>query len=906
MSQNDATSYYQIGGSLATNSPSYVIRKADLELEIALYAGEFCYVLNSRQMGKSSLRVRVMSRLQARGIVCIFVDLTGMGTQNLSPEKWYAGIIYALVRSSQLKIDWRKWWRENKEFSTPIQLLGLFIEEVLLVSINKKIVIFIDEIDRVLSQKFSLDDFFALIHSCYQKRQVNSNYERITFALLGVAAPRDLIRNKNQSPFNLGKAIDIRGFTLEECKPLILGLKQQFSEPQAIVADILSWTGGQPFLTQKLCQLAVETKEQKNKLTIADLVEQYIIYEWENKDEPEHLRTIRDRLFYRNSEATIRLLSLYRDILQGCRIRVNRSSEQIELRLSGLVVAREGILEVNNQIYARIFDLAWIEQQLQQLRPYNVKLQKWLETNCSDSSYLLTGRELQNTLTWSLGKSLADIDYQFLVASQDLAKQEIKNTLETIETANQLLANARKNARQKAERQRLSKKVLSLITLGVTGSILILRTIGILQSWEWSLLDRFFCWRPNNNIDPHIVVIRIDERDIRNIGQVPIPDAVFASAINNLKSLEPNAIALDIYRDLPVPPGNRKLRQLINNTPNLYLVEKIIGDSVAPPPNIASERIGFADRILDSDGRVRRDLLSLTEENGKVRFSLGTKLALHYLQDKQIELQPLKRDRYRLGKAIFKRFTTNSGGYVNADAGGYQILFNYWGTEANFAQYSLMEVLNNRLSQQNIRDKIIFIGATAESIKDIFYTPYSQSWFRSPKQMPGVFIHANTASQIINAAINNRPLLNTYNLTVEYLLILIWGAIGVIIGWRLKAVLAIASILIVAVFSTILLYYLAFIFGWWLPLVPALLALIFAIVIVQIIQNRHRDRKIFYYTLKLLTISSQTNPLATRIALEYFMRSENKDNSQIIKNEIKKIADNYATSININNQKKAI
>ena len=135
MSQNEAASYYQIGGSLASDSPSYVVRKADRELEVALDAGEFCYVLNSRQMGKSSLRVRAMSRLQARGIVCVFVDLTGMGTQNLSPEKWYAGIIYALVSSSQLKLDWRKWWRENRDLFTPVQLLTLFIEEVLLVEI---------------------------------------------------------------------------------------------------------------------------------------------------------------------------------------------------------------------------------------------------------------------------------------------------------------------------------------------------------------------------------------------------------------------------------------------------------------------------------------------------------------------------------------------------------------------------------------------------------------------------------------------------------------------------------------------------------------------------------------------------------------------------------------------------
>ena len=192
---------YQIGGSLANQSPSYVVRKSDRELEQALEAGEFCYVLNSRQMGKSSLRVRAMERLQAAGSVCVAIDLTGMGTQDLTPEKWYAGILRSLVSGCQLKFNWRNWWRDKRDLFTPVQRLALFIEEVLLVEVSAKIAIFIDEIDRVLSQKFSLDDFFALIHSCHQKRQVNSAYNRLTFTLLGVAAPRDLIRDKESVAF---------------------------------------------------------------------------------------------------------------------------------------------------------------------------------------------------------------------------------------------------------------------------------------------------------------------------------------------------------------------------------------------------------------------------------------------------------------------------------------------------------------------------------------------------------------------------------------------------------------------------------------------------------------------------------------------------------------------------------
>ncbi|MEM7759374.1 MAG: AAA-like domain-containing protein, partial [Cyanobacteria bacterium P01_A01_bin.40] len=328
MNQDHTRFSYQIGGSLAYQSPSYVERKADRELEQALQQGQFCYVLNSRQMGKSSLRIRAMAKLQAAATVCIFIDLTGMGTQELTSEKWYAGIMRSLVSGCQLQFDWRSWWRQQRDLLTPVQRLSLFIESVLLREIKQKIVIFIDEIDRVLSQKFSLDDFFALIHSCYQQRQINADYDRLTFTLLGVAAPRDLIEDKTQSPFNLGTAIKLEGFQIDEASPLMLGLIERVAHPRQILTEILAWTGGQPFLTQKLCQLVVEQAKNQTEIKLSTLIEQYLIYDWETQDEPEHFRTIRDRLCYRNSRQTIRLLGLYRQVLQHQIIPTSNSPEQ--------------------------------------------------------------------------------------------------------------------------------------------------------------------------------------------------------------------------------------------------------------------------------------------------------------------------------------------------------------------------------------------------------------------------------------------------------------------------------------------------------------------------------------------------------------------------------------------------
>ena len=250
---------YQIGGSLESSAPSYVKRQADLEFYEQLKIGQFCYVLNSRQMGKSSLRVRTMQRLQAEGVICVFIDLTGMGTQDVTLEKWYAGIVQSLVSSCQLnsKIQWRTWWRERRDLLSAVQCLNQFIEEVLLVEVKQNIVIFIDEIDRVLSQNFSLDDFFALIKFLFQQREVCDEYRRLTFALLGVANPNELIQNKTQTPFNIGKAIELQGFQLDEVQPLTDGLQGRVTNPETVLMQILEWTGGQPFLTQKLCRLLV-------------------------------------------------------------------------------------------------------------------------------------------------------------------------------------------------------------------------------------------------------------------------------------------------------------------------------------------------------------------------------------------------------------------------------------------------------------------------------------------------------------------------------------------------------------------------------------------------------------------------------------------------------------------------
>lgn len=372
---------YKVGGCLGIDDPNYVERRADTRLYRALIAGEFCYVFNSRQMGKSSLIIHTKHRLQQEGFSCTYVDMTRIGSQNITPQQWYKGVMVSLLHGFELvgKVNFNAWWQEHEDVSL-VQRLSQFIEEVLLVNLlNHKIFIFIDEIDSILSLNFSVDDFFALIRFCYNQRAHNSEYSRLTFALFGVATPADLISDKKRTPFNIGTAIELQGFQRHEAQPLIKGLEGSVSNPQTVFREIMVWTAGQPFLTQKLCQLVVRAtlETQNNSLMpppgtevfwVENLVRSRLIDNWESQDEPEHLRTIRDRLLH-NDQLAGRLLGIYQQLLQGIEIPTDDSRTQIELMLSGLVVKEQGYLQIKNRIYQEVFHREWVERQLQNLRP---------------------------------------------------------------------------------------------------------------------------------------------------------------------------------------------------------------------------------------------------------------------------------------------------------------------------------------------------------------------------------------------------------------------------------------------------------------------------------------------------------------------------------------------------------
>lgn len=375
---------------------------------------------------------------------------------------------------------------------------------------------------------------------------------------------------------------------------------------------------------------------------------------------------------------------------------------------------------------------------------------------------------------------------------------------------------------------------LWIITPSVTGLIILLRFSGLFQLLEWAAFDQYMRLRPQELPDDRVVIVGIDEDDLHElIGQDYIPDKFLAQLIVKLQATKPRVIGLDIYRDLPVEPGHKELVKVFQNSANIIGIQQITGAGVPPSPVLkAKGQIGANGLLVDADAKVRRGFLSISDRQGKKLWSFGMLLALRYLQPEGINPPQIDASTYRLGKTLFPAFGANDGGYVWANASKYQILLNYRGPKKHFHSVSMRDVLQDRLPADWGRDRIILIGNVGEIFEDFVFSPFNSGFPLGIERTPRVEIHANQISQILSSVIDNRPLIKTWSEPLEWLWILLWSGVGANLIWQLRYSGGLSKVSFHQVIAPFLaaialtgVTFLAFLGGWWIPVVPPLFAL---------------------------------------------------------------------------------
>ncbi len=358
-----ASGFYITGGTLRADAPSYVERQADRDLFESLQAGEYCYLLNTRQMGKSSLMVRTAVRLRggAReagpGHRIVVLDLTSVG-QNLSPEQWYDGLLTLVGRQLGLEDALDDYWQEHANLG-PLQRFLAALTEIALPADPSPLTVFLDEIDAVRSLPFSTDEFFAGIRSLYNARTRQPELARLTFALIGVATPADLIAETRMSPFNIGRRIRIRDFTFADARHLA----EAMPGGESVLRRILHWTGGQPYLTQRLCRALAESPDGAGPGTVDELCRRLFLSK-AGQESDDNLAFVRNRLL--RSEADLAsLLDLYQKVRSDRRVADDETNPLCAvLKLAGVAGEENGQLRVRNRIYDRVFDREWVREHM--------------------------------------------------------------------------------------------------------------------------------------------------------------------------------------------------------------------------------------------------------------------------------------------------------------------------------------------------------------------------------------------------------------------------------------------------------------------------------------------------------------------------------------------------------------
>jgi len=377
------------------------------------------------------------------------------------------------------------------------------------------------------------------------------------------------------------------------------------------------------------------------------------------------------------------------------------------------------------------------------------------------------------------------------------------------------------------QENRGSLLVIAAIVGCVTLLVLGLRQSGKLEFFQLAAYDLLVSYAtPANDWPPPIVLVEISEQDIQALGQWPLSDHMLAEILGTMVLAGARTIGVDIYRDLPIPPGTEDLASLLRGHPNIFFVEKFAASGsigIAPPAVLrGTDQVGFSDLVVDQGGVVRRNLLFQSDEE-RTGYSLGLRLALAYLAEEGIYPTPAPQDPtvMQLGQVTLYPLRGNHGGYVDLDRAGYQIMLDYIGGAQPFTRFSLGELMRNRALVRELADRIVLVGVASEGVKDTFYTPHAITSARDTG-ISGITVHAHAVNQLLQAALLQRKPIATWTEEQEWLWIFFWTLLGALAGLFVISAMKLALVSLAGLSALIGAAVYAFSLGWWIPIVPAI------------------------------------------------------------------------------------
>lgn len=415
----------------------------------------------------------------------------------------------------------------------------------------------------------------------------------------------------------------------------------------------------------------------------------------------------------------------------------------------------------------------------------------------------------------------------------------------------------------KQQHQTRKQVVLSAIasSIAVTGLTMAMRYLGMLQAWELNALDTAFRLRSTEHPDSRMLIVTVTEADVgaqkraQETSRGSLSDESLAKLVAKLTAARPIAIGLDIYRDYPVnkayPSLAAKMRARDSSILGVCKASEVeAGDpGVAPPPEISPERLGFSDVLHDPDRVVRRHYLSFTPPTAspcQAAYGLSVQLALRYLATKGIGLEFTTQNTWKLGKLTFAPLEAHTGGYQKTDALGHQILLNYRSspTPLDLAPtVTMADVLAGKIPAEQVKARLILIGTTAPSFHDYVLTPYATAE-GNVRAIPGVILQAQMTSQLLSAALDGRPLIRSWHFSQDALWILGWAVSGgcLVIWLRRPIYFVVGTGIAIAILSGVCLV--LFQMGYWIPWIPAAIAIVSTEGIIALIVGMTKDQQL--------------------------------------------------------------